>query len=179
VAATVLLVVLAGLVATALVPRAVGLEAHVVVSGSMAPQVRAGDVVLTRPATAQDLHPGQVLLFAHPQEPGRLLLHRLVSVDAEGRLVTRGDANQSDDAVHVAPSDVRGVARLRLPVVGLPALWRAEGRFGHLALTAALLAGVSVFASRGWGRGRGPSAASASPVPGPHAPAQGPAPARR
>jgi signal peptidase I len=149
---TLLLVVLAGLLTTALAPRAVGLDAHVVVSGSMAPQFRAGDVVLTRPVSASELRPGQVLLFADPQEPGRLLLHRLVSRDAQGRLVTRGDANQSDDAVHASPSDVRGLARLRVPLVGLPALWRGEGRYGHLALTAALLAGASVFATAGGAR---------------------------
>jgi signal peptidase len=169
VAATLLLVVLAGLLATALAPRAVGLEATVVVSGSMAPQIRSGDVVLTRPGTGPDLRPGQVVLFADPQRPGRLLLHRLASFDAQGRLVTRGDANQSDDAVHVAPSDVHGVAVLRVPFVGLPALWRAEGSFGHIALAAAVLAGaaVSVFGRPG------------SPRPATADSAQQEAPARR
>ena len=153
-AGALLLVVLTVLAVAALAPQAVGLDAHVVVSGSMAPQVQPGDVVLTAPVGAPELRPGQVLLLADPQQPDRLLLHRLVSFDAQGRLVTRGDANQSDDSVHVAPSDVRGVARLRVPFIGLPALWRAEGRSGHIALAAAVLAGaaVSVFGRPGASR---------------------------
>jgi signal peptidase I len=164
VAAFLLLVLLAGLAATALAPQAVGLEAHVVVSGSMTPHVHPGDVVLTAPVSAAELRPGQVVLFPDPQEPDRLLLHRLVSVDPHGRLVTRGDANQSDDGVHVPPSEVRGVARLRVPLVGLPALWRQQGALGHLALAAVLCAGAALFVSRG---------------PGPEDPAKGMPPVRR
>ncbi|WP_369131735.1 signal peptidase I [Modestobacter sp. I12A-02662] len=150
-ASALLLVVLTALAVAVLAPQAAGLAAHVVVSGSMAPQVQAGDVVLTAPVRVPDLRPGQVLLFADPQRPDRLLLHRLVAFDAQGRLVTRGDANQSDDSRHVAPSDVRGLARLRVPFIGLPGLWRAEGRFGPIALAAAVLAGaaVSVFGGPG------------------------------
>jgi signal peptidase I len=150
-ASALLLVVLTALAVTALAPQAAGFDAHVVVSGSMAPHVHPGDVVLTVPASVADLRPGQVVLFADPQRPDRLLLHRLVSLDTQGRLVTRGDANQSEDSVHVAPSAVRGLARLRIPFIGLPALWRAEGRSGQIALVAAVLAGaaVSVFGRHG------------------------------
>jgi signal peptidase I len=174
VASALLLVVLTGLAVAALAPQAAGLDAHVVVSGSMAPQVQAGDVVLTAPVSTAELRPGQVLLFVDPQQPDRLLLHRLVSIDESGRLVTRGDANQSDDSVHVAPSDVRGLARLRVPLIGLPALWRLEGRFGHVALAAAVLAGaaVSVF-------GRTGSFARARAAVDTVDPAQEVAPARR
>ena len=176
-AVALVLVFLTGLVAFALAPQAAGLDAHVVVSGSMAPQVQAGDVVLTQPVATSALRPGQVLLFADPQRPGGLLLHRLVSFDGDGLLVTRGDANQSDDSVHVAPSDVRGLARVRVPYVGLPALWRMTGEFGHIVLAAALLAGAAVFVSRGPRRGGRPAAL---PCPGcPPCTTQVPTPLRR
>jgi signal peptidase len=168
VAAALLLVVLTGLLVTALAPQAAGLDAHVVVSGSMAPQVQPGDVVLTSPVTIPELRPGEVLLFADPQQPDRLLLHRLVSFDAQGRLVTRGDANQSDDSLHLAPSGVRGVARLRVPFIGLPAVWRAEGEYGRMVLAAVLLAGASaslVGGAAAWsGRMAGDTAQVAAPA---------------
>jgi signal peptidase len=157
-AAALALTGVAGLVVVALAPQAVGYSAHVVTSGSMAPRVDPGDVVLTQPTTAAELRPGQVLLFDDPQRPGGLLLHRLVSFDDEGDLVTRGDANQSADSVHVAPSAVRGVARLRVPWVGLPAVWRGEGRFGAIALAAAVLAGAAVFVSLAFSRHPGTGA---------------------
>src|SRR4051794_27056078 len=62
-AVALLLAVLGGLVVAALAPLAAGLSAHVVVSGSMAPRVDVGDVVLTRSVSTAELSPGQVLLF--------------------------------------------------------------------------------------------------------------------
>jgi signal peptidase len=168
VAAALVLTVLAGLVVAALAPQLSGCSAHVVTSGSMAPRVDPGDVVVTRPVTAAELRTGQVLLFADPRRPGGLLLHRLVSFDASGDLVTRGDANQSADSVHVAPSSVRGLALLRVPWVGLPAVWRAEGRPGAIAAVAAVLAGAAVFVSQALtrrGAGSAPAGSSRPPVP--------------
>lgn len=140
---------LGGLAIVAFASQAVGFSAHVVTSGSMAPRVEPGDVVLTRATTTAELRSGQVLLFADPERPGGLLLHRLVSFDPAGKLVTRGDANQSDDSMHVAPSAVRGVAQVRVPWIGLPAVWRGQGRFGLIALTAALVAGAAIFVHSG------------------------------
>jgi signal peptidase I len=147
--AALLLAVLAGLVIASLAPQALGLSAHVVVSGSMAPQIDVGDVVLTAPVAASDLRAGQVVLFTDPDQPDRLLLHRLVSFADDGSLVTRGDANPSNDSTNVPVADVQGLARLRVPYVGLPAQWRLEGRFGSIALSAAALAGAAVFVCTG------------------------------
>ncbi len=143
VVATVLVAVV-GLVFLALAPRLVGFQGHAVVSGSMEPRVSPGDVVLTRPVLAQDLQPGQVLLFPDPEGADRLVLHRLVSFDARGDLVTRGDANQSNDSTHVPASSVIGEAQLRVPYVGLPVYWRLTGQWGHLGGLTALLAAATV-----------------------------------
>jgi signal peptidase len=139
------LVALAGLVLLALAPRLVGFSGHVVVSGSMEPRLSPGDVVLTRPVLPQDLQPGQVLLFPDPEGADRLVLHRLVSFDEQGDLVTRGDANRSNDTTPVPASSVVGVAQVRIPLVGLPAYWRLTGQWGHVGLLAVVLAGASVY----------------------------------
>ena len=143
------LVAVAGLVFLALAPRLVGFQGHVVVSGSMEPRLSPGDVVLTRPVLPQDLQPGQVLLFPDPEGADRLVLHRLVSFDERGDLVTRGDANQSNDSTHVPASTVIGEAQLGVPYVGLPAYWRSTGDWGHLAGLTALLAAATVSTFRG------------------------------
>lgn len=151
------LVAVAGLVLLALAPRLVGFQGHVVVSGSMEPRLSPGDVVLTRPVLPQDLQPGQVLLFPDPEGADRLVLHRLVSFDERGDLVTRGDANQSNDSTHVPASTVIGEARLGVPYVGLPAYWRSTGDWGPLAGLTVLLAAATVSTSRGSRSGaRGP-----------------------
>ncbi|WP_158579856.1 signal peptidase I [Geodermatophilus marinus] len=151
------LVALAGLVVLALAPRLVGFQGHVVVSGSMEPRLSVGDVVLTRPVRPQDLRPGQVLLFPDPEGADRLVLHRLVSFDDRGDLVTRGDANRSNDSTHVPASSVLGAAQLRVPSVGLPAYWRLTGQWGHLGLLAVSLAAATAVTVRGsGGRAGGP-----------------------
>lgn len=156
VAVAVVLVAVAGLGTLALAPRLVGFDGHVVVSGSMAPQLAEGDVVLTRPVLPQDLQPGQILLFPDPTGADRLLVHRLVSFDDQGSLVTRGDANQSNDRAHVPAASVIGQVQLRVPFIGLPAYWRAEGRWGSIGTAAGLLAVAAVVAS-GWSGSRAAS----------------------
>ncbi|NEK94824.1 signal peptidase I [Modestobacter muralis] len=142
------LVALAGMLALCLVAQAVGLRADVVVSGSMQPRIAPGDVVLTTAVTPDQLQPGQVLLFPDPADPGRSLLHRLVAFDVHGDLVTRGDANSSDDPLPVPAASVVGRAQLRVPSIGLPAYWWRTGDRGAAVLATALLAGVTVWVTR-------------------------------
>ncbi len=58
------------LVATTVVPALAGWSADAVVSGSMQPVLQVGDVVLARPAAADELRPGDVLVVADPDHPG-------------------------------------------------------------------------------------------------------------
>lgn len=125
----VLWVAIAGLV--------LGLRPVVVTSGSMAPTIRAGDVVLYEP-TAGDasLAPGTVVTFRDPTRGNRLVTHRVVRNEPDG-LVTRGDANPSDDGAPVPPSHLVGRGRLLVPYLGLPVVWLRDGAW--LAAAAWLL----------------------------------------
>src|SRR3712207_3222544 len=95
-------------------------------SGSMMPRIVVGDVIVTRPVDPARLQPGQVITVADPDHAGRTRTHRFLKFDDEGRLVTRGDANDSDDSSHIGPEDVRGVAVLRIPYVGRLLVWQAQ-----------------------------------------------------
>jgi len=133
------LATLALLLLVSVLPVVLGWQSTVVLSGSMQPGLVPGDVAVVRPVATADLEPGQVLLVDDPDAPGRLRLHRLVAVEAGG-LRLRGDANPSADGSLVDPAAVHGVGTLRLPAIGLPALWAATGRTTPLAGTAAALA---------------------------------------
>jgi len=80
--------------------------------GSMAPAVRAGDVVVYRRVTPR-LARDDLVVFQHG---GSLVVHRVAGVLRGGRLRTRGDANRSIDALPVEPADVRGEVVLVVPV---------------------------------------------------------------
>ena len=147
---------LALLMTAATVPALVGWETSVVMSGSMAPALDTGDVVVVRPVDAEDLTVGAILLVDDPDAPGFLRLHRLEQVEAGG-LRLRGDANADADAALVAPSAVHGAGAWSAPRLGLPAVWLAEGRTLPLALTGAGLAALLGLAHlhRGEGDRRG------------------------
>ncbi|MGY1811288.1 signal peptidase I [Blastococcus sp. SYSU D00820] len=136
-AARLVLGTLAVLLAVSVVPGLVGWQPTVVMSGSMAPAIDTGDLVVVRPAEPADIAPGDVVLVDDPDLPGQLRLHRVVSVEDGGRLQLRGDANPAADGSLVEPAAVHGVGAIRLPAIGLPAVWLGEGRAVPLVLTGA------------------------------------------
>lgn len=135
----------------ATVPAAVGsLSPTVVMSGSMAPLIRSGDIVLTAPATPEQLRPGAVLLFDDPGRPSRRMLHRLHEIGDDGAIVTRGDANRRVDTRSIATGDIRGVGRILLPYAGLPATWVRSGDLAALTTWLAVTALAVVRVGNRW-----------------------------
>lgn len=138
------LAVLCGLVVWTLLPCLLGWSPHVVLTGSMAPRIQPGDVVLTQPVPAAAIQPGQVVLFEDPLRPGRTVVHRTVRRNADGNLITRGDANATEDSTPVAPSAVRGLPRLRVPYIGRPMLWARQQNRVAVAASGGLLVAASL-----------------------------------
>lgn len=127
-------------------PTLWGWNTTTVMSDSMAPAVRAGDIVVAMPIPDLAASPGRVILFEDPDHPGRLRLHRLVAFTPDGLLITRGDANAAADSSTVEPDDVRGLAVMRAPALGLPFLWARDGRWELLLVAAVATIGLGVVA---------------------------------
>jgi signal peptidase I len=120
------LTIACSLLVWSLLPAVWGWTPQPIMSGSMMPRILVGDVIVTRDADVRKLQPGQVITVIDPDHPGRTRTHRFLKWDDDGRLVTRGDANASDDSSHIEPKDVRGVAVLRIPYVGRILVWQAQ-----------------------------------------------------
>jgi len=146
VVARVILFVVAGCLFWSALPALWGWTTTTVMSDSMAPSVRAGDIVVAMPLTDPLASLGRVILFDDPDHPGLLRLHRLVAPNADGLLITRGDANAADDSTPVAPSDVRGLAVMRTPALGMTYVWAQEGRWELILAAAAATVGLGVIA---------------------------------
>lgn len=86
---------------------------RIVMTNSMAPTYRAGDVILLR-MHPQDVQPGMVISF---EQNNRLITHRVVGVE-DGEYITQGDNSSSPDPWRVAPFSVVGAPVLRLPYLG-------------------------------------------------------------
>lgn len=120
----------------ALVPMLWGWRPTVVSSGSMAPAVRTGDVLLAEPGDGEGSVPGTVILYEDAVR-GDIVAHRIRSVTEDGRFITQGDANPGADSTPVDPGRVQGVGRMLVPYAGLPAHWWRNGNWPGLAAFAA------------------------------------------
>jgi signal peptidase I len=124
----------------AAVPALWGWSPTTVVSGSMAPAITPGDVVVAMPVDTADLDAGQVLLVDDPDRAGELRLHRLVDTTDDGSLRLKGDANAAVDSGLVSADAVHGVGVLLVPSVGAPMLWHGGDRVaGILVVSLAVL----------------------------------------
>jgi signal peptidase len=128
-AARAVLAALVGLAVWSAAPALLGWHPTTVMTGSMAPRLLPGDVVVSRPVAPAEVRPGQVLLADDPDHPGHLRMHRFVEPGGDGTVVTKGDANPRADSTPIERSAVHGVAALRVPFVASPVLWVREGRW--------------------------------------------------
>lgn len=157
------------LIVAALVPVVTSWQGYVVTSGSMEPHISVGDVVLGRPmAPGDEVARGRVFVFNDPADPtaSRLLMHRVVDSDSEGRWVTAGDANADLDVEPAPRSSFLARAVVLVPLVGHPVSWWRDRQLGPLVASG--VAGALVLAvalvlrpphARG-GPGGGPGAAA-------------------
>lgn len=108
----------------ALVPLVVGWKVYMVPTASMQPSINPGDLIVGSPVDADtELAVGQVIIADDPGHPGRTKAHRITQIDEDGTVTTKGDSNGSADPQPVTKSDIHSLSRLRVPFIGLPALW--------------------------------------------------------
>lgn len=110
---TAVIVVSVLLAATATVPRLFGLVPYGIVSGSMEPTIPVGSLAFVdvgdRSPKVRD-----VVAF---RAGGQVVTHRVVDVSLDG-YVTKGDANETRDPNVLQGSQVLGVYRTHVPVLG-------------------------------------------------------------
>ncbi|HEX7290137.1 MAG TPA: S24/S26 family peptidase [Conexibacter sp.] len=147
----------AGCLALTAAGLAVGARPLVVRTGSMAPRLPVGTVVLVRPQPARSARPGEVVAVVRAD--GRRILHRVQRVQAAGiagaaTIVLRGDRNRIADP----PVTVRRIERplVVVPAIGRPLTWLG-GRWAQywLGVLTGVLALAWVALRRGRPSGRG------------------------
>lgn len=130
---------------TAVATFAAGLTPHIISTGSMAPAVKPGDIVLTNDAIdRRALGQGTVITFEHPEDPGSLVTHRIIGFHDDGTYQTKGDANRVADPYAVSQESITGAGQFVVPLIGLPATWLRHGMWVEFGLF--LLASTVAFA---------------------------------
>ena len=118
-------------------------------SDSMAPAIRAGDLLITHAEPARAVRRGEIVSFKDPVLAGKLVTHRVVAVHPAGShldFLTKGDANAAPERWSAARDASIGVLLFRIPAIGTTMAWLADPivrtvilAFAALLLSTALL----------------------------------------
>ena len=132
-----------------------GYDGFTVLSGSMTPTFRTGDVIVAEKIAPLDVRIGDIVSFRSPDDPKRLLTHRVIAMRAtqgEVAFVTRGDANTGVERWTIPNDGVLGHVKYKIPKIGYVAN-RAGSRIGRILflVVPALLLGILEL-RRIWGK---------------------------
>ena len=83
------------------IPEVFGYKMLNVLTSSMETEIRAGDTIIVR--TTNKLAPGDIITY---KENNQFVTHRIVEIADDGRITTKGDANNTAD---VLPKDISNV----------------------------------------------------------------------
>ncbi len=96
-----------------------------VVSGSMIPTLKVGDLVLVQYVNPLNIKAapltGDIIIFRSPYNPGEFIVHRAIAnitVNNQIYFTTKGDNNFSQDPWSVPAGNIVGKVVLRIPLLG-------------------------------------------------------------
>lgn len=92
-----------------------GSEIMVVLSGSMAPTFNTGSIVAVKPIPFEQIKQGDIITFKDVDD--RTVTHRVMEI-SEGKLITKGDANDGKDSTPVTKDRVIGQVQYSVPMLG-------------------------------------------------------------
>lgn len=118
----VLLLLLAILALTIVVPRLTGSTPYTVLTGSMRPTYPPGTLIVVKPQDPGTLGVGDAITFQKESGDPEVVTHRITMTRqnsvGERTFVTQGDANPSPDANPVVVEQVRGKVWYSVPYLG-------------------------------------------------------------
>ena len=98
--------------------RIMGYQVYTVISGSMEPEYRVGDLLYVKKVDVNTIKAGDPITFIL-NEDLVVATHRVVRVDSENqRFYTKGDANEIEDNDPVHFNNVIGVPQFSIPLLG-------------------------------------------------------------
>ena len=96
-------------------------KARVVLTGSMAPSINSGDIVILVPTAHVTPKVGDVVAYTGRRFDGSSVgtfTHRIIDGDAQNGFLVKGDANPSPDVQKPTLADISGVVFFTIPFIG-------------------------------------------------------------
>ncbi len=116
------------LITIGLLPHVTEYEGYYVISDSMSPAIKKGDLVFTKEVSFEEIEEGDVLTFTR-EGSEKWFSHRVVKINnVEKSFRTKGDHNDVEDPGYTSYDAVVGRVEKKIPVVGyfsfmLSTLW--------------------------------------------------------
>lgn len=101
----------------------------IVLTDSMEPTIKSGDLILIREVDFDDVEEGDIIsYFESETQRTTTVTHRVIEIiyDDNGNkleFITQGDANNIEDSDHVTRGKLIGVYKTRIPVLGSVAIF--------------------------------------------------------
>jgi signal peptidase len=96
-------------------------KARVVLTGSMAPAIKSGDIVILIPTKYKEPKINDVVAYTGKRFDGSsvgVFTHRIIDGDATTGFIVKGDANPSPDVQKPTLADVSGIVVFTIPFIG-------------------------------------------------------------
>ena len=97
------------------------IKARIVMTGSMAPAIHTGDIILTTPISHKTPKKGDVIAYQAKRFNGEkvaVFSHRIMGGDIKNGFIVKGDSNKSPDSQKPKAEDILGVVVMVIPFVG-------------------------------------------------------------
>jgi len=109
------------------VPSVGGVFPMIVLTDSMYPDIKSGDLIICNTLEPEEVQEGDVISFFDPMGSGTsVVTHRVLEVieeDGELSFRTKGDNNNAEDQVLVPAENLVGIYRSRIPGMGNVAMF--------------------------------------------------------
>jgi signal peptidase I len=96
-------------------------KARIVLTGSMEPAIKPGDIVVLAPTPRTQPKIGDVVAYTGRRFSGESVgtfTHRIIGGNPEEGFLVKGDANPSPDVQRPTPADISGVVFFVIPFIG-------------------------------------------------------------
>jgi diguanylate cyclase (GGDEF)-like protein len=130
----------------------IGWHPQVVTGASLEPSLVPGDVIMVQPTKPFTPERGEVLTYS--LHKGTVVVGRVLNVGPEQRFTVIGGTNGTSKPITVSISNIVGVGRLVVPMLGLPVVWAAKRSWlviavwSTLTLAAVVISALSLLRSR-------------------------------
>lgn len=96
-------------------------KARIVLTGSMEPTIKPGDIVILAPTPRTQPEIGDVVAYTGRRFSGEAVgtfTHRIIGGNPQDGFLVKGDANPSPDTQRPTPADISGVVFFVIPFIG-------------------------------------------------------------